>query len=170
MGALAIGKTSDQVFDRLVSGLQATFGRNAAEGLARHFIEAEGADFYWEARARERWLGAYESLEEEADDLFDRWLSSDFSMVATMSRCCFSNCRAASMPCSGCGSSKIAAKRSTRSKARVEGEEFAQGSSVSPALLPLSLLGLPDGRTTSARLLWESYGAPLSRSHSGHSQ
>ena len=72
MGAIAIGKASDQVFDRLVSGLQATFGRNAAEGLARHFIEAEGADFYWEARDRERWLGAYESLEEEAEDALDR--------------------------------------------------------------------------------------------------
>lgn len=72
MGAIAIGKASDQVFDRLVSGLQATFGRNAAEGLARHFIEAEGADFYWEARARERWLGAYESLDNDGQDMLDR--------------------------------------------------------------------------------------------------
>jgi len=72
MGAIAIGKASDQVFERLVAGLQASFGRSAAEGLARQFIEAEGADFYWEARARERWLGAYESLEGEAEDAFDR--------------------------------------------------------------------------------------------------
>lgn len=72
MGAIAIGKISDQVFERLVSGLQATFGRSAAEGLARHFIEAEGADFYWDARVRERWLGAYESLDDDADDALDR--------------------------------------------------------------------------------------------------
>lgn len=72
MGAIAIGKTSDQVFERLVSGLQASFGRSAAEGLARQFIEAEGADFYWEARTRERWLGAYESIEDEAEDVLDR--------------------------------------------------------------------------------------------------
>ncbi|HJS11604.1 hypothetical protein [Sphingopyxis sp.] len=65
MGALAIGKTSDHVFERIVSGLESSFGRSAAEGLARQFIEAEGADFYWEARIAERWIGAYERLDEE---------------------------------------------------------------------------------------------------------
>ena len=72
MGAVAIAKASDPVFERLVSGLETQFGRNAAEGLARHFIEAEGADFYWEARQRERWIGAYERLDEEEGDALDR--------------------------------------------------------------------------------------------------
>lgn len=65
MGALAIGKTSDHVFERIVSGLESSVGRRAAEGLARQFIEAERADFYWEARIAERWIGAYERLDEE---------------------------------------------------------------------------------------------------------
>ncbi len=69
MGAIAIAKASDGVFERLVSGLEGAFGRNAAEGLARHFIEAEGADFYWEARQRERWIGTYERLDEEGEAL-----------------------------------------------------------------------------------------------------
>lgn len=72
MGILAIAKASDQVFERLVSGMEPRFGRSAAEGLARHFIEAESGDFYWEARQRERWLGAWESLDDEDDGVLDR--------------------------------------------------------------------------------------------------
>lgn len=72
MGALAIGKTSDHVFERIVSGLESSFGRSAAEGLARQFIEAEGADFYWEARLGERWLGTYERLDEDDGAALDR--------------------------------------------------------------------------------------------------
>lgn len=72
MGAVAIAKASDRVFERLVSGLETTFGRSAAEGLARHFIEAEGADFYWEARLREKWIGTYERLEDDDGEVLDR--------------------------------------------------------------------------------------------------
>lgn len=72
MGAVIIAKASDRVFERLVSGLETTFGRSAAEGLARHFIEAEGADFYWEARQREKWIGTYERLEEDGEEAIDR--------------------------------------------------------------------------------------------------
>lgn len=72
MGVLAIGKTSDHVFERIVSGLETSFGRSAAEGLARQFIEAEGADFYWEARQREKWIGAYERLDEDEGEALDR--------------------------------------------------------------------------------------------------
>lgn len=67
--SISIGDT--RVFERLVAGLEIEFGAQAAEGLARQFIEAEDADFYWEARASERWLGTYESLE-DGDDLLDR--------------------------------------------------------------------------------------------------
>lgn len=72
MGVLAIGKTSDHVFERIVSGLEPSFGRSAAEGLARQFIEAEGADFYWEARIAERWIGTYERLDEDDGEALDR--------------------------------------------------------------------------------------------------
>ena len=72
MGALAIGKTSDHVFERIVSGLESSFGRSAAEGLARQFIEAEGADFFWEARIAERCIGTYERLDEEDSEPLDR--------------------------------------------------------------------------------------------------
>ncbi len=68
----AISGAADRVFERLVSGLEAEFGRAAAEGLARVFVEAEGGDFYWEAREKLRWLGLWESLDEERDDSLDR--------------------------------------------------------------------------------------------------
>lgn len=68
--SVSIGET--RVFERLVAGLEMEFGITAAEGLARQFIEAEGADFYWEARARERWLGSYESIDWDEEDALDR--------------------------------------------------------------------------------------------------
>lgn len=72
MGAVAIAMASDRVFDRIVSGLEGVVGRSAAEGLARHFIEAEGADFYWEARQREKWIGTYERLDDGDGEALDR--------------------------------------------------------------------------------------------------
>ena len=63
--AISIGDT--RVFERLVAGLEVEFGAQAAEGLARQFVEAEDADFYWDARAAERWLGIYESLDDEEE-------------------------------------------------------------------------------------------------------
>ena len=63
---------ADRVFERLVSGLESAFGRNAAEGLARHFIEAEDGDFYWDARERMRFLGGWESIDEDQDEALDR--------------------------------------------------------------------------------------------------
>lgn len=49
----------------LVSGLEIEFGRGAGEALAQRFLEAEAVDFHWDARVQERWIGAYESLDEE---------------------------------------------------------------------------------------------------------
>ncbi|EZP68032.1 hypothetical protein BV97_05673 [Novosphingobium resinovorum] len=67
--SISIGDT--RVFERLVAGLEIEFGKAAAQGLARHFIEAEDADFYWDARAAQRWLGTYEGLD-DGDELLDR--------------------------------------------------------------------------------------------------
>ena len=57
----SIGTASDRVLDALIAGLEIEFGRGAGEALAHRFLEAEGADFHWEARIQERWIGAYDS-------------------------------------------------------------------------------------------------------------
>ena len=64
-----IAVPSDRVMAALIAGLEIEFGRGAGEGLAQHFLAAEDVDFRWEARAEERWLGAYDS-----DDVDDFWL------------------------------------------------------------------------------------------------
>ena len=63
---------SNSVFERLASGLEREFGSGAAAALAERFIDAEGADFHWDARVRERLLGAYESLDDE-EELLERF-------------------------------------------------------------------------------------------------
>ena len=68
-----VAAASDRVMATLVAGLEIEFGRGAGEGLAQHSLAAEDADFRWEARVDERWLGAYESG--SADDGADEfWL------------------------------------------------------------------------------------------------
>jgi hypothetical protein len=59
----------DVAVSALVSGLAIEFGRAAGEGLAERFLDAEAPDFHWSARVQERWLGAYESLDEEDFEL-----------------------------------------------------------------------------------------------------
>ena len=56
---------ADRVMAALVSGLEIEFGRGAGEALAHRFLDAEEADFSWDARVEERWLGAYESVDDE---------------------------------------------------------------------------------------------------------
>ena len=62
-----ISVASDRVMAALVSGLEIEFGRGAGEALAHRFLEAEEVDFHWDARVSERWIGSYESLDD--DDL-----------------------------------------------------------------------------------------------------
>jgi hypothetical protein len=64
-----ISESADRVIATLIAGLQIEFGRGAAEGLAHHFLEAEEVDFHWDARVSERWLGAYESQNDEELEL-----------------------------------------------------------------------------------------------------
>lgn len=63
----AISDASDRVTAALISSLQSEFGHGAGEALAQHFLAAEEADFRWDARLRERWIGAYESADDEED-------------------------------------------------------------------------------------------------------
>jgi hypothetical protein len=63
----SIGTASDRVMAMLMAGLEIEFGRGAGEALAHRFLEAEETDFLWDARIEERWLGSYESIDD--DDL-----------------------------------------------------------------------------------------------------
>ena len=82
-----IGAASDRVLDALVSGLEIEFGRSAGAALAHRFLEAEEVDFIWDARIEERWVGAYESEEEDVFELeriaIRGWLAGEY-FVATM--------------------------------------------------------------------------------------
>jgi len=69
---VASKQSADGVFERLVAGLRTEFGSAAGEGLARVFVEAEAADFYWDARRDLRWLGSYECPDPDEDHLLDR--------------------------------------------------------------------------------------------------
>src|SRR3546814_16806718 len=53
----------------LVSGLEIEFGHGVGEALAHRFLEAEETEFLWDARDMARWIGAYESTEDEEIDL-----------------------------------------------------------------------------------------------------
>lgn len=65
----SIGAASDRVMATLVSGLEIEFGRGAGAALAHRFLEAEEVDFHWDARVRERWVGTYESADDEDFEL-----------------------------------------------------------------------------------------------------
>lgn len=62
-----ISVAADRVTEALVQGLELEFGRGAGEALAHRFIEAERQDFHWDARVQERWIDAYESIEEDIE-------------------------------------------------------------------------------------------------------
>jgi len=64
-----VSRASDRVMAALVAGLELEFGRGAGEALAHRFLEAEEADFLWDARVLERWLGSYDSLDDEDFEL-----------------------------------------------------------------------------------------------------
>lgn len=60
---------ADHVMEALVAGLEQEFGRGAGEALAHRFLEAEEVDFHWDARVRERWIGAYENPDDPEPEL-----------------------------------------------------------------------------------------------------
>lgn len=65
----SIGTASDRVLETLKSGLEIEFGRGAGEALAHRFLRAEEVDFHWDARVEERWIGAYESVDDDDFEL-----------------------------------------------------------------------------------------------------
>lgn len=64
-----ISVASDRVMAALVSGLEIEFGYGAGEALAHRFLEAEESDFLWDARIQERWIGTYESADDDEIEL-----------------------------------------------------------------------------------------------------
>ncbi|AMK18880.1 hypothetical protein K663_12505 [Sphingobium sp. MI1205] len=81
----SIGTASDHIMAALVAGLEIEFGRSAGKALAERFLEAEESDFLWDARAGERWLGAYEGFG-SGDEELDRiaiwgWLDGCWFMA-----------------------------------------------------------------------------------------
>jgi hypothetical protein len=63
-----IEASSHDVYGALLAGLAAEFG-SADDAMARHFIACEEADFHWEGRRAERYLGAYQGLDEYGPEL-----------------------------------------------------------------------------------------------------
>ena len=59
----AVSKGSGDAFARLVEGLRLEFGDADIGALAERIFEAEKADFHWQARVRERYLGQHFPLE-----------------------------------------------------------------------------------------------------------
>ncbi|SDA36884.1 hypothetical protein [Sphingomonas sp. NFR15] len=53
----------------LVPGLESEFGRDMERPLADRFLSADTSDFLWDARVQGRWIGPYESGDNDEIDL-----------------------------------------------------------------------------------------------------
>jgi hypothetical protein len=76
----AISEGSCDAYARLVEGLQSEFGCNDVAALAERILDSEKAEFHWEARVMERYLGQhlpYDCGDEEA--------AGDLSRMAILS-------------------------------------------------------------------------------------
>ena len=67
-------------YARLVDGLRMELGCSDIGALAERIFEAEKADFHWQARVRERYLGQHVEL-----DFGDEDASDDLSRIAILS-------------------------------------------------------------------------------------
>ena len=65
----AIGMASDRMLHSLRAGSGIEDRRTLGDGIDRHILAAEEADFHWDARLSERWLGVYFSADEDDIDL-----------------------------------------------------------------------------------------------------
>ena len=69
--ALAITGRLEDGYSQLVRELQEEFRYGDVGALADRIVESEAADFYWEARVRERYLGQYFDDDADASDADD---------------------------------------------------------------------------------------------------
>ena len=64
-----IGMASDRVLHCLATDCKTADRRTFEGAIDRHILAAEEADFHWDARLSERWLGAYCSADEDEIEL-----------------------------------------------------------------------------------------------------
>ena len=64
-----IGMASDRVLHSLATGSGIEDRHTLGDGIDRHILAAEEADFHWDARLSERWLGAYWGADDDDIDL-----------------------------------------------------------------------------------------------------
>jgi len=76
----AIPGGSGDAYARLVQGLRMEFGCADVGALAERIFEAERAEFHWQARVREHYLGQHLAL-----DLCDDDAGEDISRMAILS-------------------------------------------------------------------------------------
>ena len=69
MTCQTIGMASDRVLHSLATGSGIEDRRTLGDGIDRHILAAEEADFHWDARLSERWLGQYFNAEEDENEL-----------------------------------------------------------------------------------------------------
>lgn len=67
----AVPGGSGDAYARLVQGLQMEFGSADVGALARQILDSERADFHWEARVQERYLGQHLALDLGEEDAAD---------------------------------------------------------------------------------------------------
>ena len=66
-----IGMASDRVLHSLATGGEIEARCTTGSAIDRYILAAEEADFHWDARLSERWLGAYWSADDD-DIALDR--------------------------------------------------------------------------------------------------
>jgi len=114
---------SGDAYGRLVQSLQMEFGTSEVSALAARILEAEKAEFHWDARVQERYLGQHLPL-----DLGDANAGDDLARIAILSfladrwhaGICLSTATAARRICCGCAALMRVRKRRMRSRARAE--------------------------------------------------
>lgn len=60
---------SRDAYPALLAGLEAQFGGDGSVEIASLFLAAEWAEFHWESRVAEAWMGPYESLDDDEIEL-----------------------------------------------------------------------------------------------------
>jgi len=64
-----IQAASRDAYPALLAGIEQQYGREGSVAIASEYLQAELADFHWQSRHDERWLGAYDSSGEDSEEL-----------------------------------------------------------------------------------------------------
>jgi hypothetical protein len=70
MTMISIVQTASRdAYPALIAGIETQFGSEGSVEIASEWLQAELADFHWDSRVDERWLGAYEGGEDDGEPL-----------------------------------------------------------------------------------------------------